>query len=194
MTLRDPFLSGEGILIAVLDSGIAYQRQEFRKSNGDTRIRFLWDQTLGREFSETEINQALQAATEQERFQVVPSADVSGHGTAVAGIAAGYVEDGSYTGIATRADLLIVKLGLPGESGFPRTTEIMRGVTYALRKAEELQMPLVINLSFGNSYGSNDGSSLLERFLDNAAEVGRRGNRGSKHATAGDAKRRRKTA
>lgn len=173
VTLRAPFLSGEGILIAVLDSGIAYQRQEFRKSNGDTRIRFLWDQTLGREFSETEINQALQAATEQERFQVVPSADVSGHGTAVAGIAAGYVEDGSYTGIATRADLLVVKLGLPEESGFPRTTEIMRGVTYALRKAEELQMPLVINLSFGNSYGPHDGSSLLERFLDNAAEIGR---------------------
>ena len=34
-------------------------------------------------------------------------------------------------------------------------------------------MPLVINLSFGNSYGSHDGSSLLERFLDNASEIGR---------------------
>lgn len=173
VTLREPFLSGEGILIAILDSGIAYQRQEFRKNNGDTRIRYLWDQTLGREFTEEEINGALQAGTEQERFELVPSVDVSGHGTAVAGIAAGYVEDGSYTGIATKADLLIVKLGLPGELGFPRTTEIMRGVTYALQKAEELQMPLVINLSFGNSYGSHDGSSLLERFLDNAAEIGR---------------------
>ncbi len=173
VTMREPFLSGEGILIAVLDSGIAYQRQEFRKSNGDTRIKYLWDQTLGREFDEAEINAALQAGTERERFELVPSVDVSGHGTAVAGIAAGYVEDNSYTGIAIKADLLIVKLGLPGELGFPRTTEIMRGVTYALQKAEELQMPLVINLSFGNSYGSHDGSSLLERFLDNAAEIGR---------------------
>ncbi len=173
VTMREPFLSGEGTLIAVLDSGIAYQRQEFRKSNGDTRIRYLWDQTLDREFDEAAINEALQTATDQERFELVPSVDVSGHGTAVAGIAAGYVEDESYRGIATRADLLIVKLGLPGELGFPRTTEIMRGVTYALQKAEELQMPLVINLSFGNSYGSHDGSSLLERFLDNAAEIGR---------------------
>ena len=49
----------------------------------------------------------------------------------------------------------------------------MRGVTYALRKARQLNMPLVINLSFGNSYGSHDGSSLLERFLDNASEIGR---------------------
>lgn len=46
-------------------------------------------------------------------------------------------------------------------------------MTYALQKAAELEMPLVINLSFGNTYGSHDGGSLLERFLDNAAEIGR---------------------
>lgn len=190
VTMRDPFLNGKGVLLAVLDSGIAYQREDFRKRNGDTRIRFLWDQTvtpdenipgrkppegftMGVEFTEAQINEALQAPTQQERFMLVPSMDVSGHGTAVAGIAAGYVSDGSYTGVATEADLLVVKLGLPGESGFPRTTEIMRGITYALQKANELKMPLAINLSFGNSYGSHDGSSLLERFLDNAAEIGR---------------------
>ena len=76
-------------------------------------------------------------------------------------------------GVAPKVQLLIVKLGVPGELGFPRTTEIMRGVTYALQKARMLQMPLAINLSFGNAYGSHDGSSLLERFLDNAAEIGR---------------------
>lgn len=189
-TLRAPFLSGKGILLAVLDSGIAYQREEFRRGNGDTRIRFLWDQTatpdesipgrmppegftMGVEFTEEQINEALRASTDQERFMLVPSMDVSGHGTAVAGIAAGYAPDSGYTGVATEADLLVVKLGLPGEAGFPRTTEIMRGVTYALQKANELKMPLAINLSFGNSYGSHDGSSLLERFLDNAAEMGR---------------------
>lgn len=173
VTMREPFLSGEGILVAVLDSGIAYQRQDFRNGDGSTRIKYLWDQTLDREFTEAQINEALQAASEQERIGLVPSADVSGHGTAVAGIAAGYSEQNNYRGAAPGADLLVVKLGLPGELGFPRTTEIMRGVTYALQKAEELQMPLVINLSFGNSYGSHDGSSLLERFLDNAAEIGR---------------------
>lgn len=49
----------------------------------------------------------------------------------------------------------------------------MRGVTWAIRKSLELGMPLVINLSFGNSYGAHDGASLIERFLDNAAEIGR---------------------
>ncbi len=190
VTMREPFLRGNGTLVAILDSGIAYERKDFRKSNGDTRIRYLWDQTLtpseeipdrlppegfavGVEFDEAQLNRALQASTDQERFSLVPSVDVSGHGTAVAGIAAGYAGEDTYIGAASEADLLIVKLGLPGELGFPRTTEIMRGITYVLRKANELQMPLAINLSFGNSYGSHDGSSLLERFLDNAAEIGR---------------------
>lgn len=195
VTLRTPFLNGEGVLLAVLDSGIDWMRQDFRRENGDTRIRFLWDQTLqgdenggaenetigrpptgfslGVEFNEQQINAALVAATEQERYGILPSRDISGHGTAVAGIAAGRNTESGYMGAAPQADLLIVKLGLPGELGFPRTTEIMRAVTYALTKANELQMPLVINLSFGNNYGSHDGSSLLERFLDNAAEIGR---------------------
>lgn len=213
VTLRDPFLSGAGVLVAVLDSGIDYARPEFRDSAGNTRIQYLWDQTLrpqegdpqrqppagfvqGVEFTAEQINLALGAAGVQERYMLLPSVDVSGHGTAVAGIAAGCLPayDGGaagrpgalgagnpaagipgsrYRGAAPAASLLVVKLGLPGEEGFPRTTEIMRGVTYALQKAAELEMPLVINLSFGNTYGSHDGGSLLERFLDNAAEIGR---------------------
>lgn len=113
-----------------------------------------------------------------DRYRRIPSRDLSGHGTAVAGIAAGKSAGGLYTGAAPDTELIVVKLGLPGnsrgaEEGFPRTTEILRGVTYALRKAQQLNMPLVINLSFGNSYGSHDGSSLLERFLDNASEIGK---------------------
>ncbi len=187
VTMRTPFLNGRGVLLAVLDSGIDWSRRDFRKENGDTRIKYLWDQTLradadflppagftiGVEFTEEQINRALRATTPEEQFALLPSRDISGHGTAVAGIAAGYNPEENYMGIATQADLLIVKLGIPDELGFPRTTEIMRGITYALRKAEELQMPLALNLSFGNNYGSHDGSSLLERFLDNAAEVGR---------------------
>lgn len=178
VTQQEPYLNGKNVLIAVLDSGIEYRLPVFRKANGDTRIRFLWDQTLQREFTQEQINQALSTTDSREQYELLPSRDVTGHGTAVAGIAAGSVvtgtaANGAYSGVASEADLLIVKLGKPNVLGFPRTTEIMRGVVYALKKAEELQMPLVINLSFGNSYGSHDGSSLLERFLDNAAEIGR---------------------
>ena len=195
VTMRTPFLNGGGVLLAVLDSGITWDLEVFRKADGSTRIRYLWDQTvseetasmrygkmpdgfsLGTEYTAEEINAALQMHA-LDRYRLIPSRDLSGHGTAVAGIAAGKSADGFYTGAAPEAELIVVKLGLPGnsggvEEGFPRTTEILRGVTYALRKARQLNMPLVINLSFGNSYGSHDGSSLLERFLDNASEIGR---------------------
>lgn len=187
--LREPKLSGAGVLIAVLDSGIDYRRNDFRRENGDTRIRFLWDQTLepepeaglntpegflvGVEFNEDSINRAL-SSDRSGGYEIVPSFDVSGHGTAVAGIAASAIQRSSgYSGVAYESELIIIKLGKARTDGFPRTTEIMRGVVYALKKSRELNMPLVINLSFGNSYGSHDGSSLLERFLDNAAEIGR---------------------
>ena len=112
----------------------------------------------------------------REKRNSLPGMDTSGHGTAVAGIAAASPvrrEEGNYQGLATEAELLIVKLGIPEARSFPRTTEIMRGITWAIRKSLELGMPLVINLSFGNSYGAHDGASLIERFLDNAAEIGR---------------------
>lgn len=195
VTMRTPFLNGRGVLLAVLDSGITWDLEVFRKADGSTRIRYLWDQTvseetasmrygkmpdgfsLGTEYTAEEINAALQMHA-LDRYRRIPSRDLSGHGTAVAGIAAGKSADGLYTGAAPEAELIVVKLGLLGnsggvEEGFPRTTEILRGVTYALRKARQLNMPLVINLSFGNSYGSHDGSSLLERFLDNVSEIGK---------------------
>lgn len=204
VSLGENGLRGEGVLVAVIDSGIAYEKNDFRKQDGSTRIVELWDQTLvpdeerrppegfvtGVEFSEAQINEALETgmiAGMPSGFQIVPSRDVSGHGTAVAGIAAGssvrltggvnvggiQVTGVVYQGIASESDLLIVKLGDTKESGFPKTTEIMRAVTYAVKKGIARSQPLVVNLSFGNTYGSHDGTSLLERFLDNAAEIGR---------------------
>ena len=170
---RDLSLTGKGVLLAVLDSGIDITLPEFRKTDGSTRIRYLLDQTMGnREFSGEELDEFLLSGERNS----LPGMDTSGHGTAVAGIAAASPvrrEEGNYQGVATEAELLIVKLGIPEARSFPRTTEIMRGITWAIRKSLELGMPLVINLSFGNSYGAHDGASLIERFLDNAAEIGR---------------------
>lgn len=187
VTLGGPGLTGSGVLVLVADSGIDWKRRDFRNRQGDTRIRYLWDQTLqpsgkmrppegfrlGVEFSAEQINAALQAQSSREQFELLPSIDVSGHGTAVAGIAAGADPETDYLGTAPEAELLIVKLGTADERGFPRTTELMRAVTWGIRRAQELRMPLAVNLSFGNCYGAHDGSSLVERFLDNAAEIGR---------------------
>lgn len=196
VTKRQPFLSGKGILLAVIDSGIDYTNRNFRNADGSTRILSLWDQTVspdaekgffppegfvtGTEFSREQLNAALREADPLRQYELVPSRDSSGHGTAVAGIAAGAaanvtggVADNGYEGVAPESELLIVKLGAPRENSFPRTTEMMRAVTYVVRKAQSLNRPVAINLSFGNTYGAHDGSSLLERFLDNAAEIGR---------------------
>lgn len=127
---------------------------------------------LGTEFDKAQIDRALGTADAEERFRLLPSRDVSGHGTAVAGIVSGSLT-GEYEGVAPQSSLLIVKLGVPDVLSFPRTTEMMRAVTYVVKKAQTLRMPVAVNISFGNTYGAHDGTSLLERFLDNASEVGR---------------------
>ena len=181
-------LSGKGVLLAVIDSGIDYFLEDFRNEKG-SRILFLWDQSLstgeqdewrapegfyqGVEFTKEQIDRALLAETRQEALALVPSQDFSGHGTGVAAVAASSNPDRLLQGVAPGSNLLVVKLRPGKESGFPSTTELMRAVTYAIRKSLELNQPLVINLSFGNTYGSHDGSSLVERFLDNASEIGR---------------------
>ncbi len=168
-------LTGRGILVAVLDSGIDYFHEDFRNEDGSTRIVLLWDQVLGQVYTSEEINRALETGSRARGREIVPSVDVSGHGTAVAGIAAGNGRGsgGQYRGIAYESGLLVVRLGNPGPDGFPRTTELMRGVNFAVTQAVERQMPLVVNISFGNTYGSHDGTSLLETFLDDIGNYGR---------------------
>ena len=170
-------LTGRGVLVAVIDSGIAYWNEDFRKADGTTRIRYLWDQVLGQEYNEEQINAALAAGNRQQALEIVPSIDTTGHGTAVAGIAAGNggTRGPAYAGIAVESELLIVRLGTPRAESFPRTTELMRALTYVVNKAIELRMPVAVNLSFGNTYGAHNGTSLLERFLDNISEIGSNG-------------------
>lgn len=201
VTVREPYLDGKNVVIGLIDSGIDYRNRHFRKADGTSRILYLWDQTLpweetpvqgdreagvpeermrrppegfllGTEFDKAQIDAALAADSPAEGFLLVPSRDVSGHGTAVAGIAAGSGA-GGYEGVAPESYLIVVKLGAVDPDSFPRTTELMRAVTYVVKKAQQLGLPLALNLSFGNTYGAHNGSSLLERFLDNASEVGR---------------------
>ena len=164
-------LTGKGVIVAILDSGIDYSHPDFRNEDGSTRILALYDETLEREYTSEEINQALMAGSEQERFRLVPSRDTSGHGTHVAGIAAGNgrASNGVNRGVAYESPLLIVKLGTAEPNGFPRTTQLMRGLDYVVKKALELQMPMAVNISFGNNYGSHSGTALLESYINDMA-------------------------
>ena len=157
-------LTGRGVLVAVIDSGIDYKHQEFLNPDGSSRILYLWDQmavgtpptgyTMGREFTQEDLNQSLS----EDRDAV--TADTSGHGTAVAAIAAGN------SGVAYESELIVVRLGQPRTESFPRTTELMQAVNYVIEKAVEIGRPVAINLSFGNTYGSHAGNSLVETYLD----------------------------
>lgn len=177
-------LSGQGVLVGIVDSGIDYANPDFRNEDGTTRIAALWDQSvsgnppegynLGREFTREQINRALQETDPLARLDLVPTRDISGHGTAVAGIAAGNgrgSEGRRYRGAAPEAELVVVKMGTPRQDGFPRTTELMQGVDYIVRTALRLGKPVAVNISFGNTYGSHDGTSLIERFLNNISET-----------------------
>lgn len=175
-------LYGQNILIAIIDSGIDYTHPDFRNADGTTRILSLWDQTIregpppkgyvtGTLYTEEQINEALRERTVPEQLEKVPSIDVSGHGTAVAGIACGNgrASGGRYHGVAPLAKMLIVKLGTSIGDSFPRTTRLMEALDYVITTAEEMLMPVSVNISFGNSYGSHNGRGMLEQFINEAA-------------------------
>lgn len=175
-------LSGKGILVGIVDSGVDYRHPDFRDQDGKTRILRMWDQSagdrpprgyvMGSEYTREEIDQAL-ALPETEGYRLVPERDLSGHGTSVLGIAAGSGSAGRNRGVAYESDLLVVKMGLPRKNSFPWTTELIQGIDYLVRQALELGRPMVINLSFGNNYGSHRGDSLLETYIDHVSDMGR---------------------
>ena len=172
-------LFGKGVLIGIIDSGIDYSHPDFINEDGTTRIVALWDQTIpgnppegfdiGTLYTREQINQALKTEMPQ-RLNIVPSTDLSGHGTHIAGIAAGNgrASRGLYRGIASESELIIVKLGLSVGNSFPSTVQLMEGIEFVTNKAIELGMPIATNISNGNNYGSHTGSALLETYIDDA--------------------------
>lgn len=176
---KEPFfLTGRGVLAAVIDSSVDFMNVHFRKEDGSTRILALWDQNesgeedvpdgfaIGREYTAMQINAALNGD------EIISTQDVSGHGTAVAGILAGSRTD-VFEGVAPGCALVVVKLRQNVGEPFSQSADIMRAITYCLNKAKEFGMPLVVNLSYGTVWGAHKGNSLLERFIDNASEIGK---------------------
>ena len=197
--LPDYDLTGRGVLVACLDSGVDIYHPDFRNADGTTRIVTLWDQTvpgnppvgytIGSVYSAQDINMALEegesgrglSASRIYRNLVypvsdrVPEYDSTGHGTAVLGIMAGNgnASNGEIVGVAPEADIIVVKLGNTDDRGFPRTTQLMRAIDYSVRYAIEVGKPLAINVSFGNNYGAHNGDSILERYIDTVSGLHR---------------------
>lgn len=157
-------LSGKGVLVGIVDSGIDYTHPDFIEADGTSRILYYWDQSTdgnpperfihGTEYDNTTINSALQS---EQPHTIVPARDWIGHGTAVAGIATGK------KGVASEASILAVKIG---HSGTAKTADILRAVKYMIDKAVSLQMPIAINISYGMNHGSHSGDSLFEQCIN----------------------------
>ncbi len=175
-------LLGSGVTIAFIDTGINFVSGEFRDEAGDTRLLALWDQTIqtgappegflyGTEYVREDINDALQKGNP---YEVIPSRDENGHGSAMASVAAG-----SEIGAAPRADLVVVKLRpcKPYLKQYYRAqtklayseTDILQALRYVRRFATPFRKPLVICLGLGTNLGDHTGSSALARFLEEIA-------------------------
>lgn len=185
---REPLnLTGRGVVLCIIDTGIDYTNAAFLDSEGNSRILAIWDQTVqsgtppeglyfGSEYTREDINRALQSGAP---YSIVPSRDENGHGSSMAGVAAGSrLGNGiSYMGAAPDADIVVVKLKQAKQflrdfymipAGVPayEETDIMLGVLYADRFADQFRRPVVICLGLGTNYGDHTGSAPLPSYLN----------------------------
>lgn len=178
-------LKGQGTLIGIIDTGIDYTNKVFQNADNSTRIVSIWDQTIdsenypneffyGTEYTRDQINEAIR---NENPFSIVPSVDENGHGTLLAGIAAGSVdEENNFVGVVPDADIVVVKLkqakeniksffAIPEDALCYQENDIMHGVRYLYDMARTLSRPIAICIGLGTSQGGHDGRGALSQYL-----------------------------
>lgn len=178
-------LRGRGVLIGFVDTGIDYTNPVFQYNDKTTRISSIWDQTIitennqehvpyGTEYTREQINEALQA---DDPFGVVPSRDEIGHGTMIAGIAAGNedIENG-FSGVAPEAELVIVKLKpakpylkeffrVPEDAIAYQETDLIYGIQYLMDYAALRDQPIVMCIAVNTAQYAHDGRGSTSNWL-----------------------------
>ncbi|MFC4160343.1 S8 family serine peptidase [Chitinimonas lacunae] len=179
-------VTGQGVVVGVIDDGVDFRHADFRKPDGTSRILALWDQRAsgtagsppsgfdyGGECTQAMINQAISEGVSSMACRQPSSGN---HGTHVAGIASGNgAASGNsqsnyrFVGMAPMADLIVAN-SIGG--GVSTGNAVVDAVNYIKQKAKALGKPAVVNLSLGSYYGARDGTSNYERALSNAASAG----------------------
>jgi subtilisin family serine protease len=155
---------GTGVTVGVIDSGTDFNHPDFKDSNGNSRIKFLWDMNkpvaantptpfgYGQEWTNADIDMGLCTHDDLAHY---------GHGSNSSGIAAGNgLSIGHFEGMAPKADIIVVALDF-GRPGFT----IADALQYIITKAQLLGQPLVVNASVGDYYGSHDGTDLEAQMI-----------------------------
>lgn len=179
-------LRGSGVLIGFVDTGIDYTKSNFIYEDNTSKIISIWDQDIqdnppdgfcyGTEFTNEQINQAINS---DNPFDIVPHTDEIGHGTFLASLAASR-DEGENIGAAPDADLLIVKLKpaknnirdrlLINEDAIAyQASDVMNGIDYLYRKANQLDRPIAICIGLGTNDGAHLGESLFEEYITSIA-------------------------
>lgn len=93
--------------------------------------------------------------------------DSGGHGSHVAGIAAGHDIYGvnGFDGVAPGAELLGLKIANNANGGISTTGSIFAALGYAIAAARQRRTPLVVNLSFGVG-NEREGHAVIDRMID----------------------------
>ena len=164
-------LTGKGVLVGFIDTGIDYMHPAFIDENGNTRIKYIYDLFNEKVYDETLINTAIKNV---DPLTIVPVQDLVGHGTAVASIAAGggKIERDNF-GVAPKASIIMVKITGDGVLQSTLSTQIMRGLKFLIDKSNELGMPLAVNVSLSTNDGAHNGSSLIEKYIDTYCQINR---------------------
>ena len=191
---RQPYLDlyGQGILIGFIDTGIDYTHPVFRNADNTSRIFSIWDQTIneitegslgqkteyydfGIEYTKEMLDKALQSESPQS---IVPTTDEIGHGTFLAGVAAGNEDlENDFSGIAPLSNIVVVKLkqaksylrkyyGIEADVPCYQENDIMMGIRYLIRMATQYGKPLIICIGVGSNAGSHSGNLFLSEYLN----------------------------
>jgi|GEM_PF-1914862 len=173
---RSSGFTGRGVVVGVVDSGLDWDHPDFWSSPSDTRILYIWNQTItpvGGENPPPEFGYGVEYDSSDVIAGTPREVDSTGHGTHVMGGAAG---DGSatnglepagrYAGLAPDAYLIPVKTTW-------LDADVVDGVDYIFRRAEALGLPCVVNLSLGSHYGPHDGTGPFEAAIANLTGPGK---------------------
>jgi len=154
-----PGYTGKGVIVGVIDTGIDWEHPDFKHKDGTSRILYIWDQTAPG-LSPREYRYGTEWTKAQIDSGQCQQMDAMGHGTHVTSTAAGDGRDShGFTGMAPEADIIMVKSTL-------MDPDIIDASSYIFRKAEELNRPAVINMSFGNHWGPHDGTDFFDQAMD----------------------------